>query len=612
MKKLLLVCIAILAAASGGFAADPAGTAVLRSITGAAGKMSYYIEITTAENIDATVLDSLKCPDSDGNPCDLQEIRKIGGLFKDDVYVSPLPRPGGIPFNLPIAFNDCLAGEKNSCEARNKFRIYLPDDPSLVTELGKYAVVFYNFPLKAAEPDKEPPVPEEKALPWRSGIVLGATRIVDAANSSCGGRDRIGFFFRAENLRNTRRDLFRWFDTDLRRTPGALRLKTNEITSKTIVPNPVKSVITVTFGAPGDDDSLSVCLEMTADLPRSSFNALIEYDPASGAPPPPYEVIEPTRVDKVTPLAVPAGGSAAEDTKDVEKRALNDKLDFVFTFDSHRVTKTENNVSRVERDTLGIFDLRLVPFKHTFFKPVAGTKNEIHYLDVKPFFIDAKVSTGKIEKNTASLNRINLGTDIEYRYFQRFKKHPTYYQFNFRGINASDRDFKLVEGKFNFEFRPVIKIFNKQLADNGKSFKDPLPPNEEFRSIPGKWGFLLVPTFGFEFGKTYRNHNPAPGFDEKPKIFRGIFGFSLVVNPLDWITFTLDDKFYSRSSWEKGDRGINYLKTTLDFSLGKKFNVPQSVVFSYENGKQPPFTDEVVNTFKIGYRIQMNNLRFFQ
>ena len=77
-----------------------------------------------------------------------------------------------------------------------------------------------------------------------------------------------------------------------------------------------------------------------------------------------------------------------------------------------------------------------------------------------PFYIDAKVSTGRITTDTSSLNRVVFGAQEELRYYQNNHDFPTYYRFVFQANHAADRDFKQREFDGTFKFYPVFAALN--------------------------------------------------------------------------------------------------------------------------------------------------------
>jgi hypothetical protein len=234
--------------------------------------------------------------------------------------------------------------------------------------------------------------------------------------------------------------------------------------------------------------------------------------------------------------------------------------------------------------------------------------NSAAYSIFTPFYIDAKVSTGKIVKDTLSLNRIVFGTQEELRYYPTRKAiFPTYYRFIFQGNNASDRDFKQAEYKGTFEFRPVFGPLNhpldaqpptsiaKEIDKGGK------PP---FKLIPITHGFEFVPLIGAELGRTYLRRRPAADIKPSDTVRRLYFGLDTVLNPTAHLALKTSEIFYIRGE-SKTDRYHNYFLGEVSYGLGEFINrkAAHSLFFSWERGGQPPFDDPDVNALKFGYRV---------
>lgn len=560
------------------------------------GQMGYYLEVVSSIPLRAVEFEKLICNNPLDRTCTLGvNAPIIGGVFIDGAYQQPTGVAGGVPLFQPIAISSCVPaalGQLPSCTGR-VFRIYLPSGTTLINELGKLSFVMFNYPDSAGI-----------NRPWQSKVSPLFERFVSSVTTNCPqDEDVIGILYRSEDPGTFKADAVRWFSNVLAKNPADLELKTNAKTSDKVKTNRVKRVLSV---QPKDNfqefDRVSVCLQMESSLPRETYNAILNY---TGPNPPPAGLLEPVRVDKIEPFAPEVTEAALADTGKVEGRKLEKNLDLVVSFVTAR---EKNDAGVVESRSTGTADIRLVPkvlFDRYY---VDSEKESAEYSEWKPIYLDAKVSTGKIEKATLSVNRIAIGSDFEYRYYAEPRRPSTYYRLNLRGINASDRDFKLVEAKFNAEFRPVWGMFNRPIKAATDPVPDPLDPgNGKPKIIPGKWGYRFVPLLGFELGGTYRNARPAANQEEKPPVLRGIFGFEFALNPTKSLTFTVEERAFLRSTWEsENKRWENYVKASIDLSIYSFFNTPQSVVFSYENGKLPPFDKEVVNTFKVGYRIRTN------
>jgi hypothetical protein len=230
------------------------------------------------------------------------------------------------------------------------------------------------------------------------------------------------------------------------------------------------------------------------------------------------------------------------------------------------------------------------------------------YRILTPAYLDAKVSTGKITEDTLSLNRIVIGSQLEYQYRYNNATFPTYYRFIFKGTHASDRDFKQAEYKGSFEFRPLIGKLYRPL--------DLQPEKQEERElakktslVPVGHGYEITPVIGFELGRTYMRRRPAEAVEPSDTVRRLYFGLDMVFNPTPNIEFLTSDTFYVRGESEE-DRYRNYFLGEFSYKLGdfasKRF--AHSVFFSFERGGQPPFDEADVNALKFGYRITADTL----
>src|SRR5436190_23259742 len=95
-----------------------------------------------------------------------------------------------------------------------------------------------------------------------------------------------------------------------------------------------------------------------------------------------------------------------------------------------------------KRENKGTLDLRLAPLLNILRLPEPGSRT---FMFLTPFLIDARVSTGKIDKDTLSLNRIAMGPQFEIRHYTDPGTYPSYQRYIFTVTNASDRDFKQAE-----------------------------------------------------------------------------------------------------------------------------------------------------------------------
>jgi hypothetical protein len=302
----------------------------------------------------------------------------------------------------------------------------------------------------------------------------------------------------------------------------------------------------------------------------------------------------------IASMTAPDASKAGDDTT-LELREIKSNLDASIALTSAIKDKEENGVTTRKRDTNAVFDLLFAPALN-----LSLDSDEVHFFT--PFFIDAKVSNGSITKDTLSLNRILLGTQYSIRWRPddgNFNK----YIFSFRGINASDRDFKHVEAKFNFEFRPIFRSWNQPLNIR---FRQPMPPSvlipdngPKYLRV-GNFGYQIQPLIGLELGRTYRSKREAFDVEEtSPNLRRLFFGMDMVFNVTRFSNIKITDTFYLRGE-SKEARHRNYFKGELEIPVIFSNRTAQSVFVSFEKGDQPPFVSPGVNAVKIGYRITSN------
>jgi hypothetical protein len=382
------------------------------------------------------------------------------------------------------------------------------------------------------------------------------------------------------------------------------------------------------------------CFDTDKRLPDGDFNVIMRFN-GQDAPP---ELVP--AQGPVTPPALPPpdlaktglkgpGSEAAPGQPDpatvVGERPIEKDLDIAGSYTRALEEKDEedpadpNKTIKVRRYiSRGTLDLILRPFgtRPQICRPPAffscdpnlhhddPAGNTAIYRSFTPFFVDARVSTGKITEDTLSLNRVVLGTEGEYRYVLRNETYPTFFRFIGRFVNASDRDFKQAEYKGTFEFRPVFAAINHPLS-TGRTRQNAVivgpgnqdDPQKEVASERG--GYEFVPFFGGELGRTWARRNPAEAVEASDAVKRFYLGIDITLNPFKRTTLTLTDTFYFKYE-SKDDRRDNYFKGNIDFLLGKFFGydrIGQSIFFSFERGQVPPFNDPGVSALKFGYRI---------
>jgi hypothetical protein len=252
------------------------------------------------------------------------------------------------------------------------------------------------------------------------------------------------------------------------------------------------------------------------------------------------------------------------------------------------------------RQNDGVIDLRFAPLldwhKDGDFK---------NYLT--PFFIDAKVSNGKISVKTLSLNRIVFGTEYMRRDVMLNSRDKNKLIYFFRGLSASDRDFKRAEAKFNFEFRPLFYRLYSPINGDVEAV-----PSVLIRSSPPKilprhnFGYQIQPFVGTEIGGVYRNKRQAFDVEDISRTLRrAYFGTDMLFNLTEHANIKLSDTFYYRGE-DPRHRTRNYFHGEVQAVLFNTPDTSQCIFFSFERGDQPPFSTPSVSAFKIGYRITSN------
>jgi hypothetical protein len=355
------------------------------------------------------------------------------------------------------------------------------------------------------------------------------------------------------------------------------------------------------------DPRFVLCYMLAKDPPTGTFDILFKY--AADAP---MEFRRPIFKGGIV-NAGHALAPASIDTGDVGKRTLEQNLDVGVQYTSSVKDKTEKDASGMDvkvrkRENVGTLDLRLAPWLNILDLPDPRSTT---FKFFTPFLIDARVSTGKIDKDTLSLNRIAMGPQFEIRHYSDPQTYPTYQRYIFTVTNASDRDFKQAEWKGTFEFQPVFSAFNRPLSFRTRNFDPELDPdpNRAQDDIPIKTGFgqQVLPVFGVEMGKTYRNKHGFAAIEQSEFVRRFYFGGTINLNLTSYVTLSVKDILYIRGEAPK-DRLHNYFLGTVSVPLPSfASHSANSAFFSFERGGQPPFATPDVNTFKVGYRVQWDN-----
>ena len=291
--------------------------------------------------------------------------------------------------------------------------------------------------------------------------------------------------------------------------------------------------------------------------------------------------------------------------KNMGLREFKTNLDLALSYTSSVDNVKVGTRTVKQRTNSGVLDLRFAPLLN--YHRDADQANFF-----TPFFIDAKVSTGKVGQKTLALNRILIGTEYTRRWRPRKADGSggeNVYAFIFRGINASDRDFKRAEIKANFEFRPWIYALNNPLTAR---YQEPFPDSVLIESNGKKripccaFGYQIQPIVGVEAGRIYRNNPVSFDIEQSSAGIRRFYvGIDMLFNVTRYMNLKVTDLFYVRGETPL-HRTRNYFYSEVQAPLMISPSTTQSLFFSFESGQQPPFATPAVNTFKFGYRITSN------
>lgn len=344
--------------------------------------------------------------------------------------------------------------------------------------------------------------------------------------------------------------------------------------------------------------SLTICLLTKKPLPIGTLDVVVTF-PEKG-----LDDFPPQVSNKNFP-----GTSAAEAPKDAEpgspeKRLIKQKLDLGLSLTSsvedeeQAATATTPKTTKHVRTTRGVMDLRFAPFFDCgWCRPNVIEDNKwMHFFD--PIYINANVATGKITKDTLSLNRVLIGFEGQFRrrvVDDNLRKIATH-RLIYGGTHASDRDFKQDEFTGKFEYAPIFWKLNVPISLNYTV--------ESGEARSKNYGYTFLPKIGFEVGRTYHRRNPAAALNASPNVRRFYFGLDASLDITPFLTVSVSDTAYVRGE-TPSHRWRNYFKGGIEAPMGRLFgSAVHSLFFSFEKGDQPPFATPAVNAVKVGYRVQ--------
>ena len=599
------LCLFIVVLLAPAALAQDARKALVRTERTGAGVERHYVEISTDIPLEQAVYDALR-DDPRGGP-------EIGALFaKGD----PLPADeaslvdGKFPRNRIV-----VSTEDAAAPTRKRFRLYFAAgvNPYVGFEDRQYVVNLFNYTTGAG-----------KSARHTIDVEMSFERTPQTDDITCRDERQLAFFyeFAGQDDASKQRvaELYDWF-ADLKKHPAELA-KLNVEVEQLNRKGKKKVTVRDLALAPSRERALErarfhVCFEAEQRLPESKFDASVTFtDPA------PPELFIPAVITGLEgdPTDTSPEVFSDESDKSPGERPLDRNLNFATALTSSVEDKEEEQGGQKttvrQRTTRATLDLRVVPkFIYSLDAERGKDGTQARYLEWMPIFLDTKVSTGKVNKDTLSLNTIVFGTKGEYRHFPRLGRYETYYRLIGGFLNASDRDFKQAEFKGTFEFRPVFGFINHPLVSQETVEKKLLAPESKrpLKVIPKSYGFEVVPFVGAEIGRTYLRRRPGEGIEPSDTVRRLYFGLDMVLNPVRFMTFNVTDTFYVRSKAESpDDRYRNYFRGAIEVPLGEPTRTPHSVFFSFERGDQPPFKEQGVNALKIGYRLRTDWINLFR
>lgn len=327
---------------------------------------------------------------------------------------------------------------------------------------------------------------------------------------------------------------------------------------------------------------LFVCMDYTEARPPGAF--FLRLIPDAAAPP---------ELRRGRPSGTFSGPAVADATN--KERNPEDFVDVGLSLTS--------SVKDHKRTTRGTADVYFEPVHD--YRTVGTLGRHGGWVQVvTPFYLDAKVSTGKITEDTLALNTINFGFNYEFRHYLNTKAYPDVLNHSLDFEHTSDRDFKQDEFKFVYEFRPSFGAVNRPLGSALNLIGDEVVPDEG-----DKFGIEFLPVVGFELGRTYRVRDPAEFEGVSRNLRRLYVGGQMAFDLTKYVRLSVSDFFYVRGE-NPDDRTENYFNGTVEAPLGRigDTRAAHALFFSFERGERPPFTNPSVNVLKFGYRIRARGL----
>jgi hypothetical protein len=387
----------------------------------------------------------------------------------------------------------------------------------------------------------------------------------------------------------------------------------------------------------------NICLTVKTIPPTGAINLSVQFKDHGGMKVP-YYLGAPFIGKAISWSASKVIKKSFDIPDDPDKRKIENNLDLGLSFNSAVATDSTTKIR--SRSSNGILDVRLAPW----LDDIRDDLRKATIIQWNPIYLNANVATGKITKSTLSLNRVILGTDLDFHFVPKRKsvqdpdsgeqipdKQPykklrdakkakcdklpdratcgedidkqkvftNYYRLTISGKHSSDRDFKQKEITAESSFEPIWGFLNKPRNDRWFYGKIPDTVTGERGKKYPVLGWEIYPTFGFQFGKTYSRRDPASVVKESDLIKRLNVGITMNFDITSHLNLSIVDTFYSRYEL-KPSHNRNYLITQMFAPLGNIGRASNGVFFSFEKGDAPPFTS-TVNVLKFGYRIQIQS-----
>ncbi len=346
------------------------------------------------------------------------------------------------------------------------------------------------------------------------------------------------------------------------------------------------------------------CLVLAGGLPNDSYRATVQFQH-----PPRPELSQAIVNDamKGSKLAQPDNKPPADTpgNRDIEKN-LDASVMFTSSVKPADSTAARQCGMAGTRCNVGVLDLRLAPWLNILSSnALSGNAAVGKWIRLyTPFYIDAAVSTGPIDTDTVSQDRVIFGTEYEFRRYSSLTAGSTFQRVILRASHASDRDFKQKEYAGSLEYRPVLSALSRPIRFTW--VLDPQVKDGDGHEIHVEraFGWDIEPLLGIEIGNTYSRRNPAAAVPPSPAVRRFYWGGSVELDVTRYLTLTGSDTFYVRGE-DRDDRLHNHFTAEADlpfwFLSGKSANL---FFLSYERGGEAPFDKPDVNSLLVGYKIQ--------